>query len=409
VQVAVGAHERRPVDPAGARHVGHPAAGLLDQDERRGDVPDVHPALDHRLGGAFGDERVAPEVAEAAVAPGGGDRRVEAGHEAGPDVLPPAAVNELGVLDPGYRRGSDRPAGAIAPDRPGAQAAGGMPALAQRRRAEDPDLELVIHLHREERPEERHAADVVVGPVDGVDVPADPGVAGLLAVLLAHQAVVRMRRPDARAHEPLDCLVRLRDEGAVRLRRGRDVATEPAQGDLVGGVADGKAQLQPGPQVRLRGTAAGGAPVRTEAGGWLCAVGHRSLVHSLGETVSVPACGQGVPPIATTLPGTCRHARRSRSGSETGPRPTCRASLRRSPASRSPSRPPCEARHGRTSREHTRAWSAGERRRKCLRHRPMPGGRRDETEEVGGAGHLQLVEEEGELLPLAGEDLALRR
>ena len=58
------------VDRAPAVEVGHPAAGLLDEHERRRDVPGLETDLDHRLGGALGHERVAPEVAEAAVAPG---------------------------------------------------------------------------------------------------------------------------------------------------------------------------------------------------------------------------------------------------------------------------------------------------------------------------------------------------
>src|SRR5487761_2748286 len=54
------------------------------------------------------------------------------------------------------------------------------------------------------------------------------------------------------------------------------------------------------------------------------------------------------------------------------------------------------------------ARSASGGRRQRLRHRPMPGGRRDEAEQVGGAGHLQLVEEEPDLGALRGEDLVLR-
>ena len=58
--------------------VGHPPTGLLDHDRRRGEVPAVRPDLDHRLGGALGDQRVAPEVAEAPVAPGRPDQGIEA-------------------------------------------------------------------------------------------------------------------------------------------------------------------------------------------------------------------------------------------------------------------------------------------------------------------------------------------
>ena len=62
-----------------------PASSMMTM--RRGHVPAVHPGLEHRLGGALGDERVAPEVAEAALAPAGVEEGVEARHEARLDVL----------------------------------------------------------------------------------------------------------------------------------------------------------------------------------------------------------------------------------------------------------------------------------------------------------------------------------
>src|SRR5438552_1410607 len=69
VQDTVARDDLEPVDPADAGEVRHPTARLLDEDERRGEVPCPDVDLDHSLGGALGKQRVAPEVAEAALAP----------------------------------------------------------------------------------------------------------------------------------------------------------------------------------------------------------------------------------------------------------------------------------------------------------------------------------------------------
>ena len=82
VQEPVRAHERRAVDAALAVHVRDLAAGLLDHHDRRRHVPCPRARLEHRLARALGHQGVAPEVAEAALAPGGRDQRVEPGHEA---------------------------------------------------------------------------------------------------------------------------------------------------------------------------------------------------------------------------------------------------------------------------------------------------------------------------------------
>ena len=69
VQLAVGREERPAVDRPAALEVRRASAGLLDEDHRRGGVPRRQLDLDHRLGGALGQQRIAPEVAEAALAP----------------------------------------------------------------------------------------------------------------------------------------------------------------------------------------------------------------------------------------------------------------------------------------------------------------------------------------------------
>ena len=93
--------------------IGHPTAGLLDEDRRRGEVPAFGPDLDHRLGGALRHQRVAPEVAEAALAP---RRRTSRPSKpgAGPDAhdIGPRAVQDLGVVE---RRRPARPRSGAAP------------------------------------------------------------------------------------------------------------------------------------------------------------------------------------------------------------------------------------------------------------------------------------------------------
>ena len=64
---------------ATALEVGRPAAGLLDQDHGAAASQRRQLDLDHRLGGALGDQRVAPEVAEAALAPGGAEEAAKPG------------------------------------------------------------------------------------------------------------------------------------------------------------------------------------------------------------------------------------------------------------------------------------------------------------------------------------------
>ena len=138
-------------------------------------------------------------------------------------------------------------------DGPRAAAAGGVPALAHRRGGHHADLHLAVDLDREERPEEGHAADEVVGAVDRVDVPADARRALLVAVLLADEAVVRVDGPDPLAEEALDRPVGLGDERAVGLARRSGTSRRiPAQGDAVGLVAHLERQRRARPRGRPR-------------------------------------------------------------------------------------------------------------------------------------------------------------
>ena len=175
VEEAVRGQQRARVDQPPAVEVGDPAAGLLDQDERRGHVPGRQLDLDHGLGGALGQQRVAPEVTEAAIPP---DLAEEAGEARRPG-------RDLAGRGPSRTRPGHRPAsvipetwigrGASLPAAPTAHAPPPRRAYQRWRRAgaeTTAELELAVDLEGQERPEEGHPADEVVGAVDRIDVPA---------------------------------------------------------------------------------------------------------------------------------------------------------------------------------------------------------------------------------------------
>src|SRR3954469_21574577 len=66
VEQPVRSEERARVDAAAVLQIRRPAAGLLDEQHRRSSVPGRELDLDHRLGGALGEQRISPEIAEAA-------------------------------------------------------------------------------------------------------------------------------------------------------------------------------------------------------------------------------------------------------------------------------------------------------------------------------------------------------
>ena len=145
---------------------------------RRGQVPGRQLDLDHRLGGALGEQRVAPEVAEAALAP---DRR---SRPSKPGARPEASMSRP---DPYRIWASSRPAtpdtwiaGAASrrprSDRPRARRPAGRTSARRAPGArDDADLELAVASTARSVPNSGHAADEVVGAVDRVDVPADRG------------------------------------------------------------------------------------------------------------------------------------------------------------------------------------------------------------------------------------------
>src|SRR5687768_7393345 len=173
VQVAVRCEDRRAVDAPAAIEIGHAAAGLLDEQRGRRSVPRLELDLQHRLRRALGNERVAPEVAESAIAPGGLEQRTKAGRTPGSLEISRARVQDLGVREVGDARGADASRLASRTARgPRATAAPGVPALAQRGRGADRGLQLAVALGGDERREDRDATDVVMRAIDRVDIPA---------------------------------------------------------------------------------------------------------------------------------------------------------------------------------------------------------------------------------------------
>ena len=150
-------------------------------------------------------------------------------------------------------------------------------------------LQLAVALDGQQRPEQRHAADEVVGPVDRVDVPAHGCVARLGPVLLADQAMVREGVVEPLADAPLDGRVGLRHEGAVGLGLDDEVAPEVVARRHVGLVARSLGELEPAPQLGIRAAPEPGRPVRAEAR-WLVHDRIRSPVgsHSGSRTTSNP-------------------------------------------------------------------------------------------------------------------------
>ena len=116
----------------------------------------------------------------------------------------PRAVEDLGVAHRRDARHLDAPGGLAPVARPRPAGPPRPPALVERGRGQDGRLELAVALDGEQRPEQRDAADEVVGAVDRVDVPADRRVGGLAAVLLADEAVIGERVEEPAADHPLD-------------------------------------------------------------------------------------------------------------------------------------------------------------------------------------------------------------
>ena len=170
-------------------------------------------------------------------------------------------VQDLGVGERGHTRDGDPARRHAAVARPGTTAAMRPPALVERRRRDHGRLQLTVPLDGEERPEQRDPADVVVRPVDRVDVPAHRRIACFGAVLLAHEPMVGKGVGQALADARLDRGVGLGHERPVGLGRDLQVAPEVAPGDLVGLVAGRDGDLEPAPKLVVSAAPERGGPV----------------------------------------------------------------------------------------------------------------------------------------------------
>ena len=162
---------------APSKSVTRPPASSM-RTERRGEVPCLRVDLDHRLGGALGEQRVAPEVAEAPFAPDSPSSASEA-RAPGPlaSMSRPRAVQDLGILERSDARHADPPRRRSLPAAPTAHAPPPRQAYQrsrERRRGHDRRPGARRRARRASSvPNSGHAADEVVGAVDRVDVPAD--------------------------------------------------------------------------------------------------------------------------------------------------------------------------------------------------------------------------------------------
>ena len=131
-----------PVDPRDALDVGESAAGLLDDDLHRGEIPLADAdRVDGTVDAPFRDEHVRPEVTESPCVPGALDDRRQ---------LVLECEREHGVLDMGDARNLDRETvreRTRPPLRP--------PALTQRRRGHDAELDDTVGLESDERRPDR--------------------------------------------------------------------------------------------------------------------------------------------------------------------------------------------------------------------------------------------------------------
>ena len=156
--------------------VGEAPACLLDDHLHGGEVPLADAdRVDGSVDGAFGDEHVRPEVAEAARVP-------RAPRERRHVVLD--RERENGLLDSGDRRDVH---GLAVRERTGP--ALGPPAASKRRRRDDADSHDRVLLERDQRRPHRDPARVVARPVDRVDDPATRARADR-ALLLTEDRVV---------------------------------------------------------------------------------------------------------------------------------------------------------------------------------------------------------------------------
>lgn len=241
MQHAVGRDQTAAVDASFTAQARCLAAGFLDDQQQRRDVPWFDFRVDRDLARPLRHEHVLIEVAEAA-------RAVDAAEQAAQRLRwrrlapPETAVERQRVVEITHRRHVQPP---VAFERAGATRR--MPPGPQRRGAHQARHDVALFLEREQRPEHGDATDEVARAVDRIDdEPRRAIAAGRGALLFAEHTKTGMSLPDDRAGRFFDRVIGLGHGRQVGFFFDAQVgAAKMPQGDLVGRVRDLGEQRQP--------------------------------------------------------------------------------------------------------------------------------------------------------------------
>src|SRR6266550_7293125 len=199
------------------------STGFFDDDLHSGHIPPCNFRLDRDLGRPFRNQHVDPEVAEAA---GAAAFLHQAEKLFWRSEISDAVVADLRVGESIDLRNAD--AASVAEC---AVAARSPPPPIQRRRRDDADLAV----ERNERREDRNAADVISCRVDRIDDPT-PGGVTTLAEFLAEDRVIRPFALEPVADRTLNRLVNFRDRRRIFFGPHGERAAEVAESDPVADV-----------------------------------------------------------------------------------------------------------------------------------------------------------------------------
>ena len=216
-------HAFAAVDCALAVPVCKGAAGLFEDREQRGGVPDLHDRIDHRFGAARRDQEIAVGVAP-------GPRDAGEGLQPLEGVVPPVGVEEIdlrgekqAVPKRGFGRNSSGDGRLATAGIPGAAIDRPPYHLIQRRHVDDSDNALPLVLDADERGIQGHAAREALGAVDGIENPAKSACAFDLAQFFAQNRIVGKVLGDALSQERLGAAIGRGDGRRVGLALDHEV------------------------------------------------------------------------------------------------------------------------------------------------------------------------------------------